>query len=110
MAAALALIFGGIGIHKFYLGKIAQGVIYLIFFWTGIPAIIGWIEGISYLAKSNEAWAQQYGGPVQTPNSVAIGCLWLLALLPLLAFFSIVGLIFLGSQVSTTLEEVGRSI
>ena len=109
-AAALALILGGFGVHKFYLGKVAQGVIYLIFFWTGIPALVAWIEAIIYLAKSDEAWAQEYGGAVQRPSSVAIGCLWLLALLPLLALISIVGLLFLGGQVSKILSTVGKSV
>ena len=62
MAAALLAIFlGGFGIHKFYLGKTAMGVLYLIFFWTLIPAIIGFIEGIIYLTKSDEEFAEQYG-------------------------------------------------
>lgn len=54
MAAGLLGIFlGGIGIHKFYLGKIGMGVLYLIFCWTGIPAIIGFIEGIIYLCSDD---------------------------------------------------------
>ena len=36
----LALFLGGIGMHDFYVGKTAQGMTKLIFFWTGIPAII----------------------------------------------------------------------
>jgi TM2 domain-containing membrane protein YozV len=53
VAGILAIFFGGIGIHKFYLGKVGLGVIYLLFSWTFIPAFIGLIEGIVYLA-SNE--------------------------------------------------------
>ncbi|EFL92339.1 TM2 domain-containing hypothetical protein [Candidatus Regiella insecticola LSR1] len=43
--------FGGIGAHKFYLGKIGQGFLYLLFFWTLIPAIIAFIEFIRPLRK-----------------------------------------------------------
>ena len=32
----LALLLGGIGAHKFYAGKIAAGILYLLFFWTCI--------------------------------------------------------------------------
>ena len=40
----LALFLGGFGIHKFYMGETGAGVLYLIFSWTGIPWIIGFIE------------------------------------------------------------------
>ncbi len=113
-AIAFALILGGLGIHKFYLGKIAQGVIYLVFSWTGIPSLIGWIEGIMYLRTSDADWAAIYGGPIRTPGSGTIGCLWALALLPLVLFliagFAIVSLIFLGGQVSQILSNVGSSV
>ena len=104
LAAALALLAGGLGIHKFYLGNVALGVLYLLFCWTGIPSFIGWIEGISYLLTSDEAWARQYGGPVQPANGVAIGCLWFVAVVPLLAIVSIVALVFLGAQVESSLS------
>jgi len=110
VAAAFAILLGGLGIHKFYLGKVALGVLYLLLSWTGIPSLIGWIEGITYLIRSNAAWAAEYGGPVQVPNGAAIGCLWLVALLPLLAIVSIISLIFLGGQVERILSTVGTSV
>lgn len=48
-AALLAIFLGTFGIHKFYLGKPIQGIIYLLFFWTFLPGLIGFIEGIIYL-------------------------------------------------------------
>lgn len=47
-AGFLALFLGGIGAHKFYLGKNAIGFIYLLFCWTGIPAVVSFIEAIIY--------------------------------------------------------------
>jgi TM2 domain-containing membrane protein YozV len=60
-AGILAILLGDFGIHKFYLGKVGQGILYLIFCWTGIPAIIGLVEGILYLLMKDEEFAQKYG-------------------------------------------------
>ncbi|WP_238583551.1 TM2 domain-containing protein [Anoxybacteroides amylolyticum] len=60
VAGVLAILLGGLGIHKFYLGKLGQGVLYLLFSWTGIPSIIGLIEGILYLFKSDEEFNREY--------------------------------------------------
>ncbi len=42
--ALFALLLGGIGAHKFYIKENVWGVIYLLFCWTYIPAILGIIE------------------------------------------------------------------
>lgn len=44
VAALLAFFLGGFGIHKFYLDQIFWGIIYLLFCWTFIPAIIAFFE------------------------------------------------------------------
>ena len=53
-AGILAIFLGGIGVHKFYLGNVGMGILYLCFCWTGIPAVIGFIEGIIYLCSNDE--------------------------------------------------------
>lgn len=60
-AAIFALLLGGFGVHKFYLGRIGQGVLYLLFCWTFIPTVIGFIEGILYLTMSDQEFAAKYG-------------------------------------------------
>lgn len=60
-AALLAFFLGGIGVHKFYLGKIAQGFLYLLFCWTFIPALIAFVEFIIYLCDTDENFARKYG-------------------------------------------------
>ena len=59
-AGLFGILLGGFGIHKFYLGMPGQGILYIIFCWTFIPAIVGLIEGIVYLTMSDEAFAQKY--------------------------------------------------
>ena len=40
----LALFLGTFGLHHFYLRRTGLGVLYCCFFWSGIPAILGFIE------------------------------------------------------------------
>ena len=54
VAGVLALLLGGIGIHKFYLGRTKQGIIFLLLFWTGVQAIVAFIEGIMILANNKQ--------------------------------------------------------
>lgn len=99
-AAAFAFVLGGFGVHKFYLGKVGLGVVYLLLSWTGIPSLIAWIEGILYLRTSEAKWVAEYGGTVRQRSGAAIGCLWLLAIVPLIAIaLAIVVLVFLGTPV-----------
>lgn len=52
IAGLLGIIFGGIGVHNFYLGFTTKGVIQIIatIFTFGIASIWGFIEGIMILA------------------------------------------------------------
>ncbi|MFC6974867.1 NINE protein [Halomicroarcula sp. GCM10025709] len=59
-AGVLAILLGGLGAHHFYLGNIGIGVLYLCFFWTGIPALAGLIEGILYLTKTDAEFQRRY--------------------------------------------------
>ena len=60
VAGVLAIFLGGIGIHRFYLGQ-WWGIFYLLLFWTWIPAIIAFIEGIVFLCTSDENWNRAHG-------------------------------------------------
>lgn len=59
-AGILAILLGSLGIHKFYLDSPGLGVLYLCFSWSGIPGIIGIIEGVLYLVKTDEEFAEKY--------------------------------------------------
>lgn len=61
VAALLAFFLGGFGAHKFYLGRIGWGIIYLLLCWTFIPSIVAFIEFIIYLCTSDEEFTRKYG-------------------------------------------------
>ena len=74
LAGLLAIFVGGLGVHKFILGYNKEGFILLGTFLISIPlmciiigaitiyipALIGLIEGIIYLTKSDEEFYQTY--------------------------------------------------
>ena len=59
-AGILALLLGGLGLHKFYLGQTGKGILYLIFCWTYIPGILGLVEGITILCSNDENFQIKY--------------------------------------------------
>jgi TM2 domain-containing membrane protein YozV len=62
IAGILAILIGSLGIHKFVLGYTKEGIIQIIltFVTFGFASIIGLIEGIIYLTKSDEEFYQTY--------------------------------------------------
>lgn len=68
----LTLFFGGIGAHKFYLGKFWQGGLYLLFFWTFIPAVVALVEFVVYAFTSPVRLNEKYSAPISP---------WVIALL-----------------------------
>jgi TM2 domain-containing membrane protein YozV len=62
VAGILAILVGSLGIHKFILGYTKEGIIQIIltFVTCGFASIIGLIEGIIYLTKSDEEFYQTY--------------------------------------------------
>lgn len=51
----LAFFLGGIGIHKFYAGKIGAGILYALFCWTWIPSFIALIDFIVGICKKSDS-------------------------------------------------------
>ncbi len=61
VAGLLGILLGGLGIHKFYLGYIGEGIIQIILsFLCGIGGLIGLIEGIIYLTKTDQEFVETY--------------------------------------------------
>ena len=70
VAGLLGIFLGSLGIHKFYLGYTTEAIIMLavtivggfisLGLVSGVMGIIGLIEGIIYLTKSDEEFQQMY--------------------------------------------------
>lgn len=60
LAGILALFLGGLGIHQFYLGNAKRGLLYLLFSWTFIPALMALIDAIRILTTSDADWLAKY--------------------------------------------------
>lgn len=66
VAGILAILLGALGIHKFILGYNKEGIIMLVVsvvscgFLAWVMSIIGIIEGIIYLTKSDEEFMATY--------------------------------------------------
>ncbi len=70
VAGVLAILLGGLGIHKFYLGYTTSGIIMLVVSIAlgsftcgsgiGLMGLVGLIEGIIYLTKSDADFVATY--------------------------------------------------
>ena len=58
-AGVLSILLGDIGVGHFYTGQTLRGVLDILFCWTGVPAIIGLVEGIIWLCDSEEEWSER---------------------------------------------------
>ena len=62
LAGVLGILLGGLCVHKFVLGYTQEGIIQLVIgvCTCGIGGVIGLIEGIIYLTKTDEEFYQTY--------------------------------------------------
>ncbi len=62
VAGICAIAVGGFGVHKFILGYTTEGIIQIVLtvFTCGMGSIVGLVEGIIYLTKSDEEFVRTY--------------------------------------------------
>ena len=97
-AGVLALLLGGLGVHRFYLGQ-WWGIFYLLFCWTWIPGFIAIVEGIVFLCSNDERWDRKHnegmpggegeGGTVAVVIVCVVGGFVFIAILGILAAIAI---------------------
>jgi TM2 domain-containing membrane protein YozV len=74
-AAILSVFLGGIGIHQFYLNNNKKGLLYLIFCWTSVPAILALIDFIKLLTMSDNDFNNIYNNgipPISNNRSIHV--------------------------------------
>ena len=64
----IAMIFGAVGLHKFYRGQYGRGLLCIVFCWTFIPAIVGVLEGIHYLTETDEQYREELAPKPKKPR------------------------------------------
>ncbi len=62
VAGLCGILLGGFGVHKFILGYTTEGIIQIVitFVTCGVGSIVGLVEGIIYLTKSDEDFVRTY--------------------------------------------------
>ena len=60
VAGLLGILLGGFGVHKFYLGYTKEGIIQILLSFVCVGGIIGLVEGIIYLTKSDQEFVDTY--------------------------------------------------
>ena len=60
IAVVLALFLGGLGIHRFYIGQIGWGFVFLLLSWTFIPMILGFIDALRYWLMGEAEFQHRY--------------------------------------------------
>ncbi len=75
VAAILALFMGSIGVHKFYLGRIGAGILYLFFSITFIPSILGLIDFFVLALMEKDEFNRRYNGSHNLAAPVVVNML-----------------------------------
>ncbi len=98
-AALWCLFLGGIGAHRFYLGKTTDAVLRALFFWTLIPGIIASVEMLllAFADTDNKEWDFEYNNGIHTPPVHFI--------VKILSILSIIGGIFLGILLTAIINK-----
>ena len=62
LSGVLGILLGGVGVHRFILGDTKGGIIRIVITLVtcGFGSILGLVEGIIYLTKSDEEFVQTY--------------------------------------------------
>ncbi len=81
----LTFFFGGFGAHKFYVKKYWQGLFYLLFCFTYVPAIIALVEFVIYASTSAEKLQEEYPETKSVPVVILLVAIGFIGILTAIA-------------------------
>ena len=64
LMSALAILLGTFGAHRFYQGRVGLGILYVLFCATGLPTVIGLVEGLRYATMPLEKFYETIYRPI----------------------------------------------
>ena len=59
-AILIAIIGGWLGMQHFYVKQTVWGVLGVLFFWTGIPAVVAMVQALVWLFNGKEEFEKQF--------------------------------------------------
>ena len=87
-AGLLGIFLGWLGVHRFYLGQ-WWGIFYLLLFWTGLPGIIGLVEGIVFLVSDQDRWDDKFNDGIPAGKGEGANAAILIVVIVAVLFFGI---------------------
>jgi len=91
VAGVVAILIGGLGVHRFYLGQ-WWGLFYLLLFWTVIPGLISIVEGIVFLVTKQQKWDDRFNEGVASAGESS-GAILVLVLVPIFVVVPVIGIL-----------------
>lgn len=90
VAAVLAFLLGGLGVHRFYLRQ-WWGIFYLLLCWTYIPAVVALVECLVFAFSDQEKWDDKYNEGI--PGSGGSGAAVVIAIVAVFVGVAVVGIL-----------------
>ena len=70
VAAAFAFFLGAFGVHRFYLGQVGLGVLYLLLAITGISSVLGVVDAILFLTMNDQEFDKKYNKHIRRADDI----------------------------------------
>lgn len=91
-AGLFAIFFGGLGVHRFYLGQ-WWGIFYILFACIGVSQLVSFVEGIVILCRDQVAWDEEYNDGVPSDGRSSSGGIVIAIIAAVFGGIAIIGIL-----------------